>query len=160
MKDITLRSVNTTETLCNELQALLASDDLKDVNFKIDNKNISAHKTILAARSAYFKKMFTIDMVESQTNEVLIPDTSYDTFEEMLHFIYTGRVTSTTNFSFLAMELFVAAHRYQIEDLQKMCENEILENLNEQNSAEVLDLVHLYDCDESLKREALRLFKM
>lgn len=139
------------------MKAALESDELKDVKFQIDGKLLKAHKSVLAARSPVFKKMFLTNMKESKSNEVVISDISHDTFDEMLFFIYTGKVSS--NFHIVVMELFAASHKYQIESLRKVCEAEVSANLSEENAAAVLEFANIYDCDESLKAEAFTLYK-
>lgn len=143
--------------MSEDYKLTLENDNFKDVKFLIGKKEIWAHKIILAARNPVFKKMFVAGMKESQSNEAVITDVNFDTFEEMIHFIYTGKVSP--KFSELAMELFEASHKYQIENLKKLCEMEISQNLSEENSAAVMEFANFYDCDDSLKEEAAKLYK-
>lgn len=137
--------------------ALLEGDELKDVSFKVEGKIVKAHKAILAARSPVFKKMFTLKMKETKENVVEVTDIKHDTLEEMLHFIYTGSVSEL--FPIVVLELFEAAHKYQIECLIKVCEIEMHQNLTEENAAAIHELSKIYDIDEGLKHEAFKLFK-
>lgn len=157
LKDLTIIRNEMLSELSNDFMLALEGDDLKDVIFKVEKRTFSAHKAILAARSPVFKKMFISKMKESKENVVVIPDMSQDTFEEMLHFIYSGTVTS--NFPVVVLELFEAAHKYQIDGLVRVCETEIYQNLTEDNAAAVHNISKMYDVSDALKNEAFKLFK-
>lgn len=156
MRDVVYRRLNTLSSLSDDMETALEGDELKDVTFVIGKRKVMAHKAILlAARSPVFKKMFQTPMKEAKHNVVKISDIKFDTLEEMIYFIYTGRVTSS--FPVLALELFEASDKYEIESLKAACELEISENLNEENAAAVLELAKFYDCDENLKEEAFNI---
>lgn len=157
LKNVCHHRVDTLGNLSDDLKAALACEELKDVTFLFGKQEIKAHKVVLAARSPVFRKMFATNMKESKSNEVVISDISYDTFEEMLFFIYSGKVTS--DFPTLVMDLFAASHKYQVEDLKKLCETEISENLSEENARDVLVFADIYDCDKNLIKEAFSLYK-
>lgn len=157
LKNVAYNRIDTLGKLSDDLKAALVSDELKDVKFLIGDQEIKAHKVVLAARSPVFRKMFATKMKESNSNEVVISDISYDTFEEMLFFIYSGNITS--DFPTLVMDLFAASHKYQLEDLKKLCGTEISENLSEENAAAVLEFAEIYDCGENIKKEAFSLCK-
>jgi BTB/POZ domain len=151
------QNIDTLNQLSEDMRLTLESDAFKDVKFVVGNKEISAHKVILSSRNEVFKKMFESQMKEAKNNIIVVSDIDFDTFKELLGFIYTGKVSE--NFSVLALELLSAAHLYQIEDLKKMCVNEISKNLTEDNAAGILRYAKLYDCDESLKTDAFELYK-
>lgn len=157
LKNVTYRFIDTLNQLSDNFRQALEDEEFKDVKFIVNQKEIPAHKVVLAARSPVFKKMFITNMTEAQTNHVVITDISHDIFEEMLFFIYTGKTSE--KFSMFAIELLAAAHKYQIENLKKLCEAEISKNLTEENAGAVLKSANLFDCDEAMKKEALQLFK-
>lgn len=156
LRNVVYRFIDTLSMLSDDFE-LAMNGEFKDVTFKVENKEIQAHKVILAARSPVFKKMFAAKMKEAQTNKVTISDISSDTFEEMLRYIYTGKTSEM--FSTVAMELLGASHKYEIRGLKKLCEAEISRNLTEENAGAVFKLAKLYECDEAIKKEALQLFK-
>lgn len=157
MKNTAYYPIDTLATLSDDLNTVLKSVELKDVTFFIGEKRLKAHKVVLAARSPVFKRMFSTEMQELRTNKVVVSDINCDTFKEMLHFIYTGKVTD--NFETVVMELYAASHKYQLDDLKSICVAEISENLSETNAEAILEFANIYDCDENLKNEAHRLFK-
>ena len=55
-------------------------------------KEFQCHKAILAGRSPVFEAMFSHSMKETQENKVTVEDIDADTFEEMLIFMYSGKV--------------------------------------------------------------------
>lgn len=156
IKDVSYR-LDTRGNLVADFEAAFKSDALKDFKLVVGKEEILVHKAILAARCPVFKRMFLAAWNESKKSEVIITDINFDTLKEMLHFLYTGGVTS--KFSTLAMELFEAAHKYQIEDLIKACEMEIFDNLTAENAEAILKLINVYECDASLKEEAFKLYK-
>lgn len=49
---------------------ILTGQDLADINLLLDEKSISVHKTVLAARSNYFKQLFGSIYTENETIKV------------------------------------------------------------------------------------------
>lgn len=65
---------------------------LCDVVLKVEDREIPAHRAILAAISPYFMAMFTGDMVESTRQEVTIRDVSYRILSQIVDFVYTAQL--------------------------------------------------------------------
>jgi hypothetical protein len=66
-------------------------DNIKcDVEFSIGNKIINAHRNILCCRSAYFRALLLGDFREKNQTAIELTDVDYETFVELLFFIYTG----------------------------------------------------------------------
>ncbi|CAF1266257.1 unnamed protein product, partial [Didymodactylos carnosus] len=64
-----------------------------NIQFDVDGHLIKAHKNILCSRSKYFRTLILNNMCENQSSKeepLLIKDVNYDTFVEMLYFLYTG----------------------------------------------------------------------
>lgn len=156
-KNLLIQPNDSLNLLSENLKLALETEEFKDVKLIIDKKEFTAHKAILAARSLVFKKMFVSNMKEARTNIVYINDIKAEIFEEMLRFIYTGKVSEY--FQVFALELFEAAHKYEIEDLMEICKNAISENLSDENAADFLNMAVVYDFDENLKKEAFSLLK-
>ena len=64
-----------------------------DVNLNIRGREFPAHKNILAARSEVFAAMFQHPTKEKLSNQIEIEDIEPEVFQELLRFIYTGRVS-------------------------------------------------------------------
>ena len=111
---------------------------------------------ILAARSPVFMAMFQADMKERQTQTVTIDDFKAGVVREMLNFIYTGRVSSLDVLSDIALDLFKAADKYQLDLLKTICEESLCSTLDVTNCVKNLVLGDMYQTLK-LKRMALRM---
>ena len=62
-----------------------------DVQFIFNEKIIYAHRNILCCRSTYFRSLLLNNFIEkSQIKPIELTDINYETFSEILFFIYTG----------------------------------------------------------------------
>jgi len=113
-------------TLISELKEYVNNDLLSDVSFIVEGEAIKAHK-ILCLRCPYFRNLLTGEYMESRASEIVIPDISYNTFTQLLEFLYTDNVHITID---TAMNLFQAADRFGIDRLKKLCEQEMLSAIN------------------------------
>ena len=75
---------------------LLDNERHSDLEFLIKKTSIKAHKAIIAARSPVFEKMFEVDMLEKNSNQVKITDIDVRVFREV--FIIFFLVYSYFNF--------------------------------------------------------------
>ena len=138
------------------LKNLLLEDQFSDIKLVAPcGKDLNAHKCILAARSTTFAAMFKHDMLEKKSNIVKITDVNYDVLKEMLLFIYTANVENIKTF---ASELFIAADKYDIQDLKRQCENYIADNINVENAIEVFELAEKHNA-EKLKTRVMNFVK-
>ena len=135
--------------LAQHLTTLL-DDKFADFFFKVQNVKIPAHKAILSARSPVFAAMFQHNTAENETKQLKIEDTTPDAFRALLKFIYTGQC----DVGMLTGELIVAASRYGIQDLKKICAKEMRKNLTVDNAVELLILSDLHQANE-LKEGAM-----
>lgn len=85
-----------------------------DFEFLVNGKIFPAHRAIIAARSPVLADLLS----HSEVDFLRIDDIDSHVFEHFLHFIYTGRLTISASHAQLQM----AAERYQIETLQKICQ--------------------------------------
>jgi speckle-type POZ protein len=129
-----------------------------DVNFNICDRQFPAHKLILAARSEVFDAMFKQPMKEQSTNKIKIEDIQPEVFQELLRFIYTGRV-STATMETMAVGLFIAADKYMLNGLKNKCENYLLHDMSPDNCIELLLNSNLMNSAEQLKKEAAKSFR-
>ncbi|XP_073814372.1 speckle-type POZ protein-like [Musca autumnalis] len=152
---VDIKPVNNTlvcSSLSNDFAAILNSKEFSDVTLVAQNGcEFKAHKVILCARSQVLAAMFRNDLEESKTNRIRIDDMDADVIEEMLKYIYTGGNIPQK----LAAELFMAANKYSLLDLQILCE-EIL--INTMEIATVADILFLADrhSNERLKTKAVQ----
>ena len=76
-------------------------------------------------------------MIENIINEVEIDDFGPDVLTEMLKFIYTAKGPDSEN---LLKELLIAADKYQIDALKKVCEIKIIGSIGTENCISLLIL--------------------
>ena len=122
-------------------------ENSNDVVLKVEGKDLNAHKIILSARSSVFAAMFRQNMTEKEQNIVEIDDVSCDVMTELLRFIYCADVS---NLKTLAIDLLVAADKYDIADLKALAENSLYQSLTIKNVAKVIHVAYLHDSCELL----------
>ncbi|CAN7068380.1 unnamed protein product [Brassica rapa subsp. trilocularis] len=120
---------------------------LSDVTFLVDGKQFYAHKICLVASSDIFRAMFDGLYKERNAQNVEIPNITWEVFELMMRFIYTGRIDITKH---LAQELLVAADQYLIEGLKRLCEYTIAQDICVDN------IPLMYDLADTFNASALR----
>lgn len=103
-----------------------------DVQFKLGEEEIGGHITVLSAASPVFAAMFKHDTKESKTRQVVIEDSSMDTFKELLFYTYSGCLRKKLNEK-SAQQLFEAGHKYDISDLMDECTDFLILCININN---------------------------
>jgi hypothetical protein len=82
-----------------------------DVQFRLSEKIIHAHRNVLCCRSEYFRALLSSDFMErTQKQPIELTDVDGETFRELLHFIYTGTYSRTLNYEF-AINCMIYADR-------------------------------------------------
>lgn len=139
----------------SDFQRLFERELFTDVLIKVRDEGglkwheIRAHKALLIARSSVFEAMLTRDMIEKRRNEIEISDLDFDVVKELLGFIYTGFVGNLEKY---AIDLLLAADKYDLQQLGLLCERYLARNLNIRNVLDVLltstllNLVDLKEC--------------
>ncbi|XP_015276024.1 PREDICTED: zinc finger and BTB domain-containing protein 7A [Gekko japonicus] len=91
---------------------------LCDVVILVDGQEFPTHRSVLAACSQYFKKLFTSGLVVDQQNVYEIDFVSADALSALLEFAYTATLTvSTSNVS----EILNAAKLLEIQAVREVC---------------------------------------
>lgn len=83
---------------------------------------IPVHRCILMARSEVFRNMFTANMSESMSGEVMIYDISYEIMYELLIFMYTDNYPDRKFLEQNAVSLLRACQKYQFHGLSEVCQ--------------------------------------
>ena len=96
--------------------------------------------------------------INRTTNQIKIEDIQPEVFQELLRFIYTGRV-STATMETMAAGLFIAADKYLLNGLKNECENYLLHDMSPDNCIELLLNSNLMNSAELLKKEAAKSFR-
>jgi speckle-type POZ protein len=151
-------AINCSDGLVTQLEGLFDTMQLSDVIINIDGRQFPAHKNILIARIKPFAAMFEHSTKEKLTNQIKIEDVEADVFQELLRFVYTGRLSTATMES-IGVGLFIAADKYLLDDLKIECENYLLCQLSPVNCLEILLNGNLPGSADKLKKEAISFFQ-
>lgn len=145
------------KSLAEDFSRLRNCEKFVDFTLIVNGKVFKIHRVVLAARSDFFAKMFSTDMQEAADSKAELKGIEINTFEEVLHYIYTGSVTE--NADRISMDLYAAADIYQIEGLKSICICVIRKNLSESNALDTYKFADLYKIEGDLKQEAFHIIK-
>jgi len=138
------------DELVKRLEEVFKNKEFSDVVVKCGGIKFECHKVFLASSSPVFKAMFNTQMKEKINNEVHINDVKPDVMAVLLQFLYTGKVS---NFDKFAIDLFIAADKYQIESLKKLCEMKLVKSIGIENCFSLLIMGDTYS--PTIKKSAL-----
>jgi BTB/POZ domain len=144
------RDLKPTKTLNSSVTNLLANNSLTDVTLKVKEKELKAHRVILAATSPVFQAMFQEGYKEHEDNYVNIQDIDSDVFEVFLRFLYSGEVDKLDE---MYLDLFAAADKYDVQPLREICLQHMAKNISVDNAVDILALADRYDV-ENIKLQA------
>ena len=99
----------------------------------MNTKTFNVHRVVLASHSDVFKRMFEINMQETQEGIVTISDIEPEVMIELLTYMHTG---CAPDLKTCTKELLFTADKCNISYLQLLCENELKINLTSANVAE------------------------
>ncbi|CAM6108163.1 unnamed protein product [Calypogeia fissa] len=140
-----------------DMSALGEESEDGHVTFVVKNGNvIKAHPFILASKSPVFKKMLGADMIERNSSKIQVEDISAPVLRSLINYLYTAEINFTDEVT--AAELFKVAHKYDIPELQFVCEGEIFNSVSEDNLSEMLRISHLYDM-KRVRAKCVRVLK-
>ncbi|GIY83997.1 speckle-type POZ protein B [Caerostris extrusa] len=105
--------METVSELCTKDQILC------DVQLRTNTDIFPCHRSILSARSAVFRTMFSTDMAEKNSDYVDVPDLDDDTVHQMLLYLYTDTMKELDWDS--ACHLYEVSDKYQLLDLKNKC---------------------------------------
>jgi speckle-type POZ protein len=130
---------------------LLATGLGGDVTFDVGGELFTGHKYILTARSSVFMADLLGQWREKTTISVRIDDMESEVFKALLHFIYTDSlnvVVEDGDKVTLPQHLLVVAHKYNMERLKSICEDQLCNNVDASMAATTLMLADKYGCHE------------
>ncbi|EFX78352.1 hypothetical protein DAPPUDRAFT_320564 [Daphnia pulex] len=152
--------VDYSSSLSKDYEVLFDRRQDGDVVLIAGGREHKAHKPILIARCPYFAKMFATDMRETNSERVPIEDIGSEVLEQLLHFIYTGKLTVATMES-MGAELYIAADKFGIMELKTGSETFMLRHLSPHNC--VVLILHGYpsnlDTQTELIVKAVKFFR-
>ncbi|MGH0143110.1 UNVERIFIED_CONTAM: hypothetical protein FKN15_035335 [Acipenser sinensis] len=131
--------------LSEHVGALIQGEEYSDVTFIVEKKRFPAHRVILAARCQYFRALLYGGMKESQPQaEIPLEDTTAEAFSMLLQYIYTGRVSLSSEREEVLLDFLSLAHRYGFEQLEDSTSEYLRTILNTHNVCLIFDVASLY----------------
>ncbi|XP_042298510.1 kelch-like protein 12 [Sceloporus undulatus] len=121
---------------------LYETHQLCDVTLVADGKRFPCHRTLLAAVSLYFQRMFSSTFRESREGEIVLMDLAASSLQTLLGYVYTGELTFRAE---EAEELFTAASRLQIASALEIITRFFTERISTQNCLELYILAHSHN---------------
>lgn len=113
------------------LNAQRLKNQFSDVGLVAGGSVIRAHRSVLAAGSAYFNAMFTGGLVEEQQELVEIHSISAKILSLLIDFIYTGNVEITQD---NVQELFASADMLELDEVVSGCITYLQQQLHSSNA--------------------------
>ncbi|KAJ4788976.1 BTB/POZ/MATH-domain protein [Rhynchospora pubera] len=131
-------------SLVKQISNLFLSQDTSDITFEVDGETFPAHRAVLAARSPVFKAELFGQMVEANTDCIKLEGMMSEIFKELLCYIYTDTTQdSGTKFN---QHLLVAADRYALDELRKICEDRLCRDMTLDTVLSSLGLADQHNC--------------
>lgn len=130
-----------------------------DFTICIDDKELRAHKLVLAACSDYFRAMLAHNSLESYDNRVNLQDISVVAMQAILDFCYECKIDLNID---NVQEILTAASILQINAVQNLCTNFIKERVDISNClgiATLADRCNLPDLLETALKFCLDRFQ-
>ncbi|KAL8566239.1 hypothetical protein ACOMHN_046740 [Nucella lapillus] len=141
VEDTPFYSSDHTDHLLDSVERLRLDKGYTDLTISIDDHRFPCHKVVLAAGSVYFRTMFASGMEESRKEVIEIKQIEPPVFEQVLRFIYTGRVDISV---VTVQELFTQAQLFQISHLVELCVTFFQDNMNEWNCLAAMTLADVH----------------
>ena len=106
--------------LIEDITNLLEDPETADFTLNCGSKSFKVHKAVLGAWSKVFRAMFLSGMTDAVDGEAVITDVEEKTLEEILHYLYTGKLNGQ---DFAVKSLCYAAKKYELDHLMDLiCE--------------------------------------
>ncbi|KAF7063362.1 hypothetical protein CFC21_069886 [Triticum aestivum] len=139
--------------LSGNLATLLEAKIGADVTFKVQGEVFSAHKVLLAVRSAVFNAEFYGPMGDKGAHDITIDDMQPGVFKAFLHFMYTDSMPPMDNLEDddkreMVKHLLVPADRYAMERMKMICEGMLCKSLDVETVATILALADQHHCSK------------
>ncbi|XP_054720615.1 protein roadkill-like [Uloborus diversus] len=141
-------------TLSKDFEELYNNPATADVTLKIGMDEFPAHKLVLRSRSKVFQKMFEHDMQETQQDLICICEMEVNTLKDLLRYMYCGKVRELPLEE--ALNLYMAADRYELMELMGICRELIAIGMSTKNVCRIAEIANL--CDDQLLIDIIQPF--
>lgn len=134
--------------------------DLRSANRFLDfiivsgKREFHVHKAVLAVHSRVIGEMIEDKVKASDTGRLEILGVTEESVAQLVDYIYTGKIPEDCD----GVELLTLAARYEIENLQVLCEEIILKNIDYNNAFQIYSLARVF-MSETLMAKAIDVIK-
>jgi hypothetical protein len=141
------------DSIATYLSDVFETNQFADITIKTkDGKEIKALKFILS-RSPVFNAMLNLhDTKEAQNGVIKIEDIEHEVLLEMIRYMYTDQVPKLKE---LALELMIAANKYDLPKLFEMCKDHLKANITIENFVDALtyaDNLAIEDLEDAIMK--------
>ncbi|CAF4213167.1 unnamed protein product, partial [Rotaria magnacalcarata] len=142
-----LGEINHTSELTIDFGKLYNQSDYSDIELIIESEHFYAHRTILAARSEYFRALLYGGLRESQhdNHTIEIKECKAAAFKILLRYIYTGQINLGKETEDTLLDLLGLVHQYGFEQLENSLSMYIQSILSLNNVCIIYDTACLYE---------------
>ena len=123
------------------------------MTFKVQGDIFSSHKILLEMRSMVCDTKFYVPMAmwDNESHDITIDDMQPAVFKAFLHFIYTDTMPSMDDLDDddkreMVKHLLVAADKYAMERMKRICEGMLCKSLDVETVATILALADQHNC--------------
>ncbi|KAJ6252085.1 btb (poz) domain-containing 2a-related [Anaeramoeba flamelloides] len=142
----------------DKLKTLVNSQDMSDVLFLVgkNKTKIYAHKLILSLASKTWKQLFYQEQSPPKLIvKYTIPDIEEIAFKSLLNFCYTKQIKLSDE---IVLDLYYAANKFEVEELIKICEKYLGNNLSLTNCLIFLERSLVFN-DKELIQKSLNMIE-
>ncbi|CAM2718263.1 unnamed protein product [Rotaria socialis] len=152
-----LGEINHTSELTIDFGKLYNQSDYSDVELIIESEHFFAHRTILAARSEYFRALLYGGLREPQhdNHAIEIKECKAAAFKILLRYIYTGQINLAKETEDTLLDLLGLVHQYGFEQLESSLSMYIQSILSLSNVCIIYDAACLYELNNLREHCAL-----
>jgi len=123
--------------LLSQLEDFRQEKRYTDIIIETKDKEFPAHKNVLAASSLFWVACFERGFKETTQNTIPLTHINSDTFEELLTYIYTGKIQIKAE---SVISLYELSDYLQYTSVKVRCLKFMLANVNHENCSHFLEL--------------------
>lgn len=131
----TLKNEDSINSLLNDLESLYKSKSFSDITLICSGIPIAAHRAVLSTRSVYFKQLCA---EKSNSGKVTISDVNSSVMEEVLYYMYTGKLQHLS--VPLALDIYSASRKFKLFKLEELLFDFLKSNITVTNVTEMLQV--------------------
>lgn len=134
--------------LSSDLENYYNSKENTDALLRVENTEFPVHRAIVAARCPELGREISNNPPD---DPVQITNISASTMQDVLYYIYTGKIRSLHSGN--CVQMFAAANRFSLNEVKNVCLNLFRSSLTEDNVFEAAAVAH--ECGDLVLKEEI-----